>query len=156
MKNICKRLLIAQKMKLSIKDFFRECDQIRNFLRIWSHLLKKSLMENFIFCAVSFTQTRNVFNVSKSSLLWASTLPQVFDHYTSRNMANGCQFHYKVCFQKVKLMNISFKLFFTINKRKPAYRKTLIHILRYGFSYLLLLLHTTIRWLIRMGRNLYN
>ena len=24
-------------------------DQIHNFLRIWSHLLKKSLMENFIF-----------------------------------------------------------------------------------------------------------
>ena len=23
------------------------------FLRIWSHLLKKSLMENFIFCAVN-------------------------------------------------------------------------------------------------------
>ena len=27
----------------------------RNFLRIWSHLLKKSLMENFIFGAVSAT-----------------------------------------------------------------------------------------------------
>ena len=46
----------AQKMKFSIKDLFRKCDQIRSFLgsflRIWSHLLKKSLMENFIFCAV--------------------------------------------------------------------------------------------------------
>ena len=40
-------------MKLSIKDFFSKCDQIRSFLRIWSHLLKKSLMENFIFCAVT-------------------------------------------------------------------------------------------------------
>ena len=39
-------------MKYSIKDFFRKCDQMRNILRIWSHLLKKSLMENFIFCAV--------------------------------------------------------------------------------------------------------
>ena len=38
--------------KFSIKDFFSKCDQIHNFLRIWSHLLKKSLMENFIFCAV--------------------------------------------------------------------------------------------------------
>ena len=44
---------IAQKMKLSIKDSFSKCDQIRRKLRIWSHLLKKSLMENFIFCAVS-------------------------------------------------------------------------------------------------------
>ena len=42
----------TQKMKFSIKDFFRKCDQIRRKLRIWSHLLKKSLMENFISCAV--------------------------------------------------------------------------------------------------------
>ena len=42
----------AQKMKFSIKDFFNKCDQISSFLRIWSHLLKKSLMELFIFCAV--------------------------------------------------------------------------------------------------------
>ena len=40
-------------MKFSIKDFFSKCDQIRRKLRIWSHLLKKTLMENFIFCAVS-------------------------------------------------------------------------------------------------------
>ena len=43
---------IAQKMKFSIKDFFSKCDQIRRFRRIRSHLLIKSLMENFIFCAV--------------------------------------------------------------------------------------------------------
>ena len=42
----------AQKMKFSIKDFFSKCDQIRRKLRIWSHLLKESLMENFIFCTV--------------------------------------------------------------------------------------------------------
>ena len=40
-------------MKFSVKDFFSKCDQIRNSLQIWSHLLKKSLMENFIFYAVS-------------------------------------------------------------------------------------------------------
>ena len=39
-------------MKFSIKDFFCKCDQIRSYLQIWSHLLKKSLMGNFIFCAV--------------------------------------------------------------------------------------------------------
>ena len=38
-------------MKFSIKDFFSKCDQILSFLRIWSQLLKKSLMEYFIFCA---------------------------------------------------------------------------------------------------------
>ena len=42
----------AQKVKFSVKDFFSKCDQIRSFLRIWSYLLKKILMENFIFCAV--------------------------------------------------------------------------------------------------------
>ena len=42
----------AQKMKFSVKDFFSKCDQIHSFLRIWSHLLKKCFMENFIFCAV--------------------------------------------------------------------------------------------------------
>ena len=43
----------AQKMKFSIKVFFSKCDQIRSVLRIWSHLLKKSLIENFIFCVVT-------------------------------------------------------------------------------------------------------
>ena len=38
------------KKKFPINDFFSKWDQIRNFLRIWSHLLKKSIMENFIFC----------------------------------------------------------------------------------------------------------
>ena len=40
-------------MRFSIQDFFSKCDQIRSFLRIWSYLLKKSLMENFIFCAAN-------------------------------------------------------------------------------------------------------
>ena len=39
----------AQKMKFSIKDFLSKFDQICS---IWLHLLEKSLMENFMFCAV--------------------------------------------------------------------------------------------------------
>ena len=46
----------AQKMKFSNKDFFSTCDQIHKNPRIWSHLLKKSLMENLIFCAVGFVK----------------------------------------------------------------------------------------------------
>ena len=42
------------KMKFSTKDFFSTCNQIRSLLRLWSHLVKKFLMENFIFCAVYF------------------------------------------------------------------------------------------------------
>ena len=39
------------------QDFFSKCDQICSFLWIWSHLLKKSLMKNFIFCAVHWSFT---------------------------------------------------------------------------------------------------
>ena len=59
--NICKIMFMvkwgyayftAQKTKFSIKDFFSKCVQIRKKVRIWLHLLKKSLMEKFIFSAV--------------------------------------------------------------------------------------------------------
>ena len=48
-------------MKFSIKDFFSKRDQIRSFLRdqicsfpwIWSHLMKKSVIENLIFYVVN-------------------------------------------------------------------------------------------------------
>ena len=39
-------------MKFSIKDLFSKCNQIRSFLRIFSDLLNKFLMEDYIFCAV--------------------------------------------------------------------------------------------------------
>ena len=52
-------------MKFSIKGFLRKCDQIRNLLRIWSHLLKKSLMENFIFRAVIIKKERNQAKLDK-------------------------------------------------------------------------------------------
>ena len=47
-----KRTIHWTKNDVSNKDFLSRCYQIRGFLRIWSYLLKKSLMENFIFCAV--------------------------------------------------------------------------------------------------------
>ena len=40
-------------MKFSIKDFSSKCDKIRNFLN------EKSLMKNFIFCAVPYPKTCN-------------------------------------------------------------------------------------------------
>ena len=48
--------ITAQKMKFSVKDFFSKCDQICRKLQIWSHLLRKSLMENFIFCVLNLLQ----------------------------------------------------------------------------------------------------
>ena len=44
----CPSTNTAQKMKFSIKDFFSKCNQIHSLLQIWSHLLKKSLVENFM------------------------------------------------------------------------------------------------------------
>ena len=51
-------------MKFSTKNFYSKCDQIRWKLWIWSHLLKKPFMENFIFCAVNW---RNVMKIKKLS-----------------------------------------------------------------------------------------
>ena len=55
--------ITAQKIKFSIKYFFSKCDQICRKQRVWSHLLKKSLMENLIFCAVKNCGT-NSFKVN--------------------------------------------------------------------------------------------
>ena len=55
----------ARKMKLSIHDFFSKCDLVRRKLRIWSHLLKNSLMENFIFLCV-----KNWYSYSMTAIFW--------------------------------------------------------------------------------------
>ena len=61
-------------MKFSIKDFFSKCDQIRRKLRIWSHLLKKSLMENFIFMQCEFPRFLK-YNLSKlEEIIWGKEL----------------------------------------------------------------------------------
>ena len=41
----------AKNVNFPIKDFLSKCDQMSKRLRISSHLLKKSFMENFIFSA---------------------------------------------------------------------------------------------------------
>ena len=46
LKSILKSIL---KTNTAQKDFFSKCDQIPNFLRIWSHLLKISLIKNVFF-----------------------------------------------------------------------------------------------------------
>ena len=60
-----------------MKDFSIKCDQIRSFTLIWPHLLEKSLMENFIFCAVAV-------------LPWYSvdSLMAPFNHYNKHNHCN--------------------------------------------------------------------
>ena len=77
------RVLSAQKMTLSIKEYFSKFDQNRRKPRIWSHVLKKSLMKNFIFCAVSILHTHFVSSASTFltipySLCGRKTLKQRF------------------------------------------------------------------------------
>ena len=65
----------AQKTKFFIKDFFSKCNQIRSFLRIWSNLLKKSLMEIFIFCAVIIFEALQGLFLPRSFLGLSSRYP---------------------------------------------------------------------------------
>ena len=77
----------AQKMKFSIKDFFSKFDQIYSFLRIWSHLLKKSLMENLIFCAVSCSRVACMadFMLKNSERIIQTT---IIEHILNFNLHN--------------------------------------------------------------------
>ena len=51
---LIEKTITAPKIKLFIRDFFfNKCDQICRKLRIWSDLLEKCLIKNFIFCAVN-------------------------------------------------------------------------------------------------------
>ena len=46
MKGLMRSYCTVQEVKFFIKDFFSKCDEMRSFLRIWSHILKKTLMKN--------------------------------------------------------------------------------------------------------------
>ena len=50
-----------------VKDFFCS-EKIRSSLRIFSRLLKKYVMENFIFCAVNGTHEYVIVNINYSRL----------------------------------------------------------------------------------------
>ena len=83
-------------MKFSIKNFINKCDQIHRKPRIWSHLLKKFLIENFIFCAVSKADCqpkryyRNESNVrteyEQNSVFWQQEpkkVPEILPNHTT-------------------------------------------------------------------------
>ena len=81
------------KMKFSIKDF----------LRIWSHLLKKSLMENFFFCVVKETPVQmfsSIFlKIFKNTYFIEHLRASAFAFWRSNNQ-NQCKkvVHYKNVF----------------------------------------------------------
>ena len=61
----------VQKVYFSIKGNFSKCDRIRRFyfLQIWSPLLKKSLMEYFVFCAMLIKIKTIIFSTSNNTLI---------------------------------------------------------------------------------------
>ena len=87
----------AQIIKFSIKDFFSKCDQIRRKLRIWSQSLKKSLMENFIFCAVK-CQSKNPFLIFRDEIPTNFCLNRPFTFYNV--FAPFSFIHFKVSYLK--------------------------------------------------------
>ena len=93
-------------MRFPGKDFFSKCDEIRicskltiktpvrrhwhrsgvfivNFehMRIWSHLLKKSFMENFIFCALMQIYATKLLRRFPMLSLSRSTIKRYFYYY---------------------------------------------------------------------------
>ena len=94
-------------MTFSIKDFFTKCDQIRSFLRIWSHLQLKFLMENFILCAVK--DRSRIPATLKKDLFGTVVNEQLDQKYLS--------FHPPVppgCFQKMNIFIFSYFLSYSI------------------------------------------
>ena len=71
-------------MNFSIKDFLSKCDQIRRKLRIWPHLLVKSLMENFILCAKIYLKDLNKEEPCKHFKVEDLTSYYVLDNSESR------------------------------------------------------------------------
>ena len=74
-------------MKSSIKNLSSKSDQIRKKLRIWSHLMKKSLIQNFIFCTVLQLVYENLFHrgVIKYVAKTNNTMPKA-NYKCSRTM----------------------------------------------------------------------
>ena len=73
------RLPLHKKMKFS-EDFFSKYKQVYSFLR--TCLLKKYLMENFIFCAVTQQLVILTLPLSAISLKWSNTLKQFIEIYS--------------------------------------------------------------------------
>ena len=85
--------ITAQKMKFSIKDFFSKCNQIPRKLRIWSQLLKNTLMENSSFSYEFMCQ-----QFGHTWIHWS-------DHHCKRQTISGGNFFClnNSCTQKVKM-----------------------------------------------------
>ena len=87
----------AQKMKFSIKDSFSKCDQIRRKPRIWSHLLKKKLIDlkldtvYLLSVFLSVGTTVAIFTLSgnvEEVILFFMTVDKGFERTPEANLTN--------------------------------------------------------------------
>ena len=70
-------------MKFSIKNFSSKCDQILRNLRIWSHLLEKSLMENLCIVNLCYVMHQNTFRTLTYSELYLFRYTEAFSSILS-------------------------------------------------------------------------
>ena len=115
--------LPEQKMKFSIRDFFSECDQIRNFLQIWSHLLKKYLMEKFcaLYLKCLFLQKR-VYLLVTRLFLSQNTLVITLYQFTTGSKQSGWYINNLVV-KNTDFSRISIAKFLVMNAYEEIYTK---------------------------------
>ena len=104
----------AQKKKFFIKDFYCKWDQIRSFLRIWSHLQKKYLMENLIFCQLGNSDYPGSFQNKSVS----SSFKWVFQVYFIPGQTKGRR---KTFLERTSI-DLSSKLSFTCGRNVNSYK----------------------------------
>ena len=104
--------MTTQKMKFSIKDLVIKCDDICGFVRIRTHLLKKSFMENFFFKVYPSKILVSLLRISLLCTYGQKQLPEVF--YKKGVLKNFSQFTGNTCSRLsflIKLQTLGLQLY---------------------------------------------
>ena len=118
--------ITVQKIKLFITDLFSKCDRIRSLLRIWSHLVSKSVMGNFIFCAVYGNQVATVV-----SFMMLDLLQNIFCSFFSFNFFHKCLywkwFSFSILWSYMLLFTSLLSKWYNLNKTIRLFLNFLLH-----------------------------
>ena len=136
-------------MKFSITNFFSKCDHIHRQLRIWSRLLKKFLLENFIFCVVTalilLTRLKLVFQSSRKQwIIFSKHFFFIWWEVRSEEVARRCSV--KKVFLEILQENTCARVSFK--------KETLAHVFSCEFCEKFLrtsFLTEPLRWLLLIG-----
>ena len=83
-----------------------KCDQIRSKLWIWSHLLKKSLMKNFSFCAVSILKLTKIAGAYSGKPILDSWEPQSGSFLLTYRYCSPFSLKHFPCPKKILIMRL--------------------------------------------------